>query len=91
VRELPEVIEVRRSEIHGYGVFATRRISYGEIIPSPHTPNVKGWRKFRGFNRSCYPNAIIQDEVHALRIIERGEEITFGYIVESCRCPAHHV
>lgn len=85
------MIEVRRSEIHGYGVFAIRRIFYGEIIPSPHTSNVKGSRKFRGFNRSCYPNAIIQDEVHALRTIERGEEITFGYIIESCKCPAHRI
>lgn len=84
------MIEVRRSEIHGYGVFATRRISYGEIIPSPHTPNVKGSRKFRGFNRSCYPNAIIQDEVHAVRAIAAGEEITLGYITKECRCTAFH-
>lgn len=84
------MIEVRRSEIHGYGVFATRRISYGEIIPSPHTPSVKGSRKFRGFNRSCHPNAIIQDDVHAVRAIAAGEEITFGYITKECRCTSFH-
>ena len=84
---MPEVIEVKRSRIHGYGVFATRDIPYGEVIPSPHQPPTKGWKKFRGFNRSCFPNAIIQDDVHALRAILTGEEITFGYIIEKCRCP----
>lgn len=85
------MIEVRRSRIHGYGVFATVNIPYGSTLPDAYTSRVRGWRKFRGFNRSCHPNAIIQDDVRALRAISAGEEITLGYIVESCRCSAHQL
>jgi len=72
------------------GVFATVNIPYGSVLPEVYTSRVRGWRRFRGFNRSCHPNAIIQGDVFALRSIAAGEEITLGYIVESCRCPAHH-
>jgi SET domain-containing protein len=90
VREVPNVIEVRKSRIHGYGVFATVNIPHGRMLPHPHLPSTRGWKKFRGFNRSCHPNAIIQDEVHAVRAIAAGEEITLGYIIKECRCTAFH-
>jgi SET domain-containing protein len=84
------VIEVRKSRIHGYGVFATVNIPYGSVLLDAQTARARGWRRFRGFNRSCHPNAIIQDDVFALRSITAGEEITLGYIIESCRCPSCH-
>jgi len=83
------MIEVRRSSIHGYGVFATRDIRYGEEISIPRNSRATEWSAFKGFNRSCFPNAIIQDDVFAIRSIFTGEEITLGYIIEICKCHHH--
>lgn len=82
------MIEVRKSEIHRYGVFAVEEIPYGAMVPNPSFVKCKRWRKFKGFNRSCFPNSIIDvdDEVHAVRSIQPGEEITLGYILNECNC-----
>ena len=80
--------KVKKSKIHGWGVFAERRILRNEIIDDPQH------KKFRGYNRSCYPNAILLPDIEgfhpshirSVRVIESGEEITLGYPVDICAC-----
>lgn len=83
------MIEVRRSSIHGYGVFSLVHVPYGSVIINPWFSKCAGWRKFRGFNRSCHPNGVVEPidaEVRAVRHITPGEEITLGYLIPVCRC-----
>lgn len=82
--------KVKRSKIDGFGVFSTCFIKRGETITDP----VSG--KFRGYNRSCYPNAVLLPDiegfqpshVRAVRDIPANEEITLGYPVDICNCGA---
>ena len=82
------MIEIKKSTIHGWGVFTIDAIQRGTLI-SILSENHKGYAKFRGFNRSCNPNGWmnpIDDEVYAVRQIIPGEEITLGYPVKKCKC-----
>lgn len=84
------MIEVKRSRIHGYGVFATANISYAAMIPNPAFAKCRGWKLFGGFNSACVPNGVVDhadDEVHATKKIYAGDEITLSYIVRECMCP----
>ncbi len=110
-------IKVRKSGIHGRGVFATRSIANGEfimpyvgrIIPELEADELYGdgnepngivllftlengfvidgavdGNDARFINHSCEPNCeTYQDgdaiEIHAIRDIEAGEELTYDY------------
>jgi hypothetical protein len=68
------------SPIHGVGVFATRLIRQGELVPGAHQIG------FHGFNHSCDPNLgpRAEDEVSlrpALRDIQPGEELDMWCVV----------
>lgn len=81
-------IEIKKSSIHGWGVFAVEVLLRGTLIPTFDTNN-EGYTKFRGFNRSCNPNgwiSPIDDEVYSVRNIVPGEEITLGYPIKKCKC-----
>ena len=78
--------QVRPSPIHGMGIFATRKIRQGEILPFPknHPDNCAG------FNHSCQPNLsdrLYQETHHrqALRDIAKDEEMT-AYYLNMCDC-----
>ena len=84
------MIEVKKSSIHRHGVFATRDIKRNVKIPLIDK-KVPGYRKFRGYNRSCYPNAVLYNDefgnvMYVVRDIPSGEEITLGYPIRNCNC-----
>jgi hypothetical protein len=81
-------IEIKKSKIHGWGVFSIEALSRDTLVPVL-SENYKGYEKFRGFNRSCNPNgwmSPIDDEVYLVRNIMTGEEITLGYPIKKCKC-----
>jgi SET domain-containing protein len=79
-------VRVRKSKIHGHGVFAARDLECGEVIE--YNPRSK---KFRGYNHSCEPNTVIgridwrkreyysNIVVVVYRNVPKGTELTVTY------------
>ena len=85
-RPLPDNLELRPSEIHGYGVFATSPISQGESLGLSHINAPELIRTPLGgyINHSMNPNCIRILEgnrwyLQAIADISEGEEITLMY------------
>jgi SET domain-containing protein len=97
---LEDRVEVRRSGIHGRGLYAVRRFrknAYIATFEGKETTEdgthvlwvlqdddseigIEGQNELRFLNHSSSPNAeFLGAELHALRTIEPGEEITFHY------------
>lgn len=91
-------VRVRKSKIHGYGVFAARDLYCGEVIH--YIPRKK--TKFRGYNHSCNPNTVLGQinyrggydsniVVVVYRDVPKGTELTVDYreLPGKCNCPMH--
>ncbi len=86
----PPAIEVRRSGVHGRGVYAAGFISKGTRIieyTGQRVPGKDGGNQARWINHCCEPNCeAIEEEdrifIHAMRNIEPGEELSYDYALE---------
>ena len=72
---------VKKSRIHGNGVFAQRVYVTGDVIKDGH---ISFQRKFRGYNHSCRPNVVLArhgDELLpvVVRRVRPGQELTVSY------------
>lgn len=81
-------IMIKRSPIHGYGMFSDSFIECGTIICTFHLGITSG------FNHSCYPNVnLVGDRFDFVTIhdILPDEELTVSYCEhrrpEPCNCP----
>ena len=85
-RPLPEYLELRKSPIHGYGVFAVQPISQGDSLGLSHINAPELIRTPLGgyINHSMNPNCMRLREgnrwyLTAISDIRVGEEITLMY------------
>ena len=85
-RPLPENLELRPSEIHGYGEFALEDIPAGKMLGLSHIQSPELIRTPLGgyINHSMNPNCIRILEgnrwyLQSIQDIEEGEEITLMY------------
>ena len=85
-RPLPDNLELRPSEIHGYGVFAVAPIPAGKVLGMTHIESPELIRTPLGgyINHSMNPNCIRILEgnrwyLQAIADISDGEEITLMY------------
>ena len=85
-RPLPDNLELRPSEIHGYGVFALEDISAGQMLGLSHIQSPELIRTPLGgyINHSMNPNCIRILEgnrwyLQSIQDIEDGEELTLMY------------
>ena len=85
-RPLPDNLELRPSEIHGYGVFALEDISAGQMLGLSHIQSPELIRTPLGgyINHSMNPNCIRILEgnrwyLQSIADISDGEEITLMY------------
>lgn len=79
----PRPYHIEKSPIHGFGLFASRKIRSGERIVSAavsFNPSHKNWH---GFNHSCNFNMMLDRSAPwtpvALRDIKKGQEMTVYY------------
>jgi hypothetical protein len=75
-------IKIRKSKIHGEGIFAKSKIYMGQVIDDNHL------KYHRGFNHSCNPNVLFVFNkkkfiIAAIKDIKRGEELTVMYPKEA--------
>lgn len=98
--DIRERVEVRRSPIHGRGVFARRRFRRDAYIATfegrrteqdghfvlwvaderGNEIGIEGRNALRFLNHSSRPNAVFYGpDLHAIRNIQPGQEITFHY------------
>ena len=87
-KPLPDNLELRPSEIHGYGVFALEDIPAGKVLGLSHIQSPELIRTPLGgyINHSMNPNCIRILEgnrwyLQSIQDIEEGEEITMMYKV----------
>ena len=85
-KPLPDNLELRPSEIHGYGVFALEDIPAGEMLGLSHIQSPELIRTPLGgyINHSMNPNCIRILEgnrwyLQSIQDIEEGEELTLMY------------
>ena len=85
-KPLPDNLELRPSEIHGYGVFALEDIPAGKVSGLSHIQSPELIRTPLGgyINHSMNPNCIRILEgnrwyLQSIQDIEEGEEITLMY------------
>ena len=85
-KPLPDNLELRPSEIHGYGVFALEDIPAGQMLGLSHIQSPELIRTPLGgyINHSLNPNCIRILEgnrwyLQSIQDIEEGEEITLMY------------
>ena len=85
-RPLPDNLELKSSDIHGYGVFAVEPISQGDYLGMSHINAPELIRTPLGgyINHSMNPNCIRVPEgnrwyLQAIADISIGEEITLMY------------
>ena len=85
-KPLPDNLELRPSEIHGYGVFALEDIPAGKVLGLSHIQSPELIRTPLGgyINHSMNPNCIRILEgnrwyLQSIQDIEEGEEITLMY------------
>ena len=85
-KPLPDNLELRPSEIHGYGVFALEDIPAGEMLGLSHIQSPELIRTPLGgyINHSMNPNCIRILEgnrwyLQSIQDIEDGEELTLMY------------
>jgi hypothetical protein len=79
----PRPYHIEKSPIHGFGLFASRKIRSGERITSASVSFSMSYKNWHGFNHSCNPNMVLdqfrQWSPVALRDIKKGEEMTVYY------------
>ena len=85
-RPLPDNLELKLSNIHGYGVFASEDIPAGKVLGLTHIESPELIRTPLGgyINHSMNPNCIRISEgnrwyLQSIQDIEEGEEITLMY------------
>ena len=85
-KPLPDNLELRPSEIHGYGVFALENIPAGKMLGLSHIQSPELIRTPLGgyINHSMNPNCIRILEgnrwyLQSIQDIENGEELTLMY------------
>ena len=85
-RPLPDNLEMKKSDIHGFGIFATEPIEKGQMLGLTHINAPELIRTPLGgyINHSLNPNCIRIPEgnrwyLQAIEYIEKGEEITLLY------------
>ena len=85
-KPLPDNLELRPSEIHGYGVFALEDIPAGKMLGLSHIQSPELIRTPLGgyINHSMNPNCIRILEgnrwyLQSIQDIEEGEELTLMY------------
>ena len=85
-RPLPDNLELKLSDIHGYGVFASEDIPTGEVLGMTHIESPELIRTPLGgyINHSMNPNCIRIQEgnrwyLQTIQDISEGEEITLMY------------
>ncbi len=85
-RPLPDNLELKLSDIHGYGVFASEDIPAGDMLGMTHIESPELLRNPLGgyINHSMNPNCMRIQEgnrwyLYAISDIRVGEEITLMY------------
>ena len=71
------VTEIKKSSIHGYGVFALCDMKKGQGLDFSDMPT-----EFKGFNHSCGANITNTSEEQVMEIIadiKKGEELVLDY------------